>query len=149
MGVARAKYGAATLGCRSLAGGRFVGRLRFIGGALGIIAGFFVYQYGFFLILNLWPDLSSWSLALVPWIGSPSVMGATLQLVGGAIAIAGLLFCIAWIVSQPSQKVALREAPRRPEPVIQAAASERRCKFCQEAIEPDAAFCPKCQRAQV
>lgn len=126
-----------------------MGRLRFIAGAFGIIAGFFVYQYGLFLTLNLSPDLSEWTLRLLPWMGSVAVMGAALQLAGGVLVIAGLLFCIVWVGSQSSLKLASRELPRRSESDMQTVASARKCKFCEATMEPDSTFCPKCQRAQV
>lgn len=148
-GVARSKYATPLLRCQSLAGGSFLGRLTFIAGALGIIAGFFVYEYGFFLTLDLSPSLSAWTMTLVPWLGSRTIMGAALQLAGGVLAIAGLLSCVAWVGSQSRGKLLPSQLPRTSEPDAQAAISVRRCKFCQAVMESDAAFCPQCQRAQV
>jgi len=72
-----------------------MGRLGFVASAFGIIAGFSVYEYGHFLTLNPSQSVSSWTLTHVPWIGSPTVLvGAVIQLVGGALAVACLLFCI-------------------------------------------------------
>jgi len=147
--VARSKYAAPVLRCQSLAGGSLLGRLRFIAGALGIVAGFFVYEYGFFLTLDLSPSLSGWTMTLVPWIASRAIAGATLQLAGGVLAIAGLLSCVAWVGSQSRGKLLPSQLPRTPQPDTQAAISVRRCRFCQSVIESDAAFCPQCQRAQV
>ena len=148
-GVARSKYATPLLRCQSLAGGPFLGRLTFIAGALGIIAGFFVYEYGFFLTLDLSPSLSGWTMAVVPWLASRAVAGAALQLAGGVLAIAGLLSCVAWVGSQSRGKLLPSQLPRTPQPDTQAAISVRRCRFCQSVIESDAAFCPQCQRAQV
>ena len=53
-----------------------MGRLRFVVGALGIILGFFVYQYGFFLTLKLSDSLASWTMTYVPWIESVVFLGA-------------------------------------------------------------------------
>ncbi|WP_455284071.1 hypothetical protein [[Eubacterium] cellulosolvens] len=127
----------------------FVGRLRFITGAFGIIAGFFVYEYGFFLTLDLYPSLSGWSAALLPWVGSPAVFGAVLQLIGGVLAIAGLLLCIAWIGSQSMGKTMMSRLPRTSVPDTRVAISVRRCKYCEATLESDSVFCPQCQRAQL
>lgn len=126
-----------------------MGRLRFITGALGIIVGFFVYEYGFFLTLDLYPSLSSWSVALLPWVVSSVVFGALLQLTGGVLAIVGLLLCIAWIGSQSMRKTMMSRLPRTSEPDTQVPLSVRRCKFCEATMESDSVFCPQCQRAQV
>ena len=124
-----------------------MGRLRFAAGAFGIIVGFFVYQYGFYLTLKLSPTLFAWSVTLIPWIGSSELIGAVFQLVGGVLAIAGLLFCITWIGSQSREKrvTAGFVPPSQRESQILAS---RKCKFCGAAIESDAVFCPKCERAQ-
>jgi hypothetical protein len=125
-----------------------MGRLRFVVGALGIILGFFVYQYGFFLTLKLSDSLASWTITYVPWIESVAVLGAALQLVGGAIAIVGLLICISWIGSQ-SKSALLSVMSRRPaESAMQVIDSRPRCKYCGAIMESGAAFCPSCQRAQ-
>ncbi len=128
-----------------------MGRFRFVAGALGIIAGFFVYQYGFLLILNLSQSLSDWSMTLFPWLGllEVRVMGAVLQLVGGVIAIVGLLVCISWVGSQPRGKLLPSGLPGTSEPEARIVVPLQKCRFCGADIEPDAAFCPKCQRAQV
>ncbi|MGB9022412.1 MAG: hypothetical protein WCC94_03140, partial [Candidatus Bathyarchaeia archaeon] len=97
-----------------------------------------------FLTLDLSPSLSGWSLSFVPWMGSLAIMGAALQLVGGVIVIAGLLLCIAWVGSQPKAKSAPGE--RSPKPAL---APVRKCRFCDAPMEPDASFCPKCQRSQM
>ena len=125
-----------------------MGRLRFVVGALGIILGFFTYQYGFFLTLGLPPQsLASWTMAFVPWIGSVDVLGAALQLVGGTIAILGLLVCISWI---GTQMVALppTRSQRTAELVTQVPETAPKCKFCGAILKSDMAFCPSCQRAQ-
>ena len=122
-----------------------MGRMRFVVGALGIIVGFSVYQCGLFMMLNLSGSLTSLIMSYVPWTTSAETLGAALQFVGGVIAIVGLLVCISWIGTQ-SRAVALPS--RRSEPVGQITEPARKCKFCGAAIEPDAAFCPSCQRAQ-
>ncbi len=125
-----------------------MGRLRFATGALGIILGFFVYQYGFFLTLNLSQTLSDWSSALIAYPVSLEVLGAALQLVGGVIAICGLLLCISWIGSQVGGKPVPSVVLRTAQPLVQPASSVRRCKFCNAVMDPNVAFCPRCQRAQ-
>jgi len=124
-----------------------MGRMRFAVGALGIVLGFFVYQYGFFLTLKLSDSLASWTMTYVPWIGSVPVLGAALQLTGGVIAIVGLLICILWIGSQrvtlPSTK-----PQRTAELVTQVPDSAPKCKFCGAILESGMTFCPSCQRAQ-
>ena len=124
-----------------------MGKMRFAVGALGIIVGFFAYQYGLFLTLKLSDRLGSWTMAYVPWIGSVELLGATLQLVGGVIAIAGLLICMSWIGSQREAEASIRPQ-RTVELVTQAPDSAPRCKFCGAIIESGLTFCPSCQRAQ-
>jgi hypothetical protein len=130
-----------------------MGRSRFIVGALGIVVGFFVYQYGLFLTLGdleaslVGLGLSDLNAALLSLFGSSAVTGAILQLIGGIIAIAGLLVCISWIGSQRVVPPSNRER-RTTELVTQTPDSARKCKFCGAVMEPDAAFCPSCQRAQ-
>jgi len=123
-------------------------RLRFITGAFEMILGFFVYEYGLFLTLNLWPSLSGWSLGFVPWMVSVPVMGAFFQLIGGVLSIIGLLSCIAWVGSQPREKLAPTGFRRVSEPNVHPPSSGRRCKFCGAPLESDQVFCPKCERAQ-
>lgn len=123
-------------------------RVRFVTGAFAIVLGFVVYEYGFFLTLNLWPDLSGWTLGFLPWMGSVPVMGAALQLIGGVLSIAGLLSCIAWVGSRPTEKPTPGGFRAASEPNVHPASSGRRCRFCGAAMESDQAFCPKCQRAQ-
>jgi len=128
-----------------------VGRLRFIAGAFAIVLGFFVYEYGFFLTFfqSQLESLSNWTMNL---IGLASVdikfFGALLQLIGGAIAIAGLLICISWIGSQSAARIIQVSPQRTAESVTQVQDTGPRCKFCGAAMEYDAAFCPSCQRAQ-
>ena len=130
-----------------------MGRSRFVFGALGIVVGFFVYQYGLFLTLGdleaslVGLGLSDLNAALLSLFGSPALTGAILQLIGGIIAIAGLLVCISWIGSQRVVPPSNRER-RTTELVTQTPDSARKCKFCGAVMEPDAAFCPSCQRAQ-
>jgi hypothetical protein len=125
-----------------------MGRLRFVVGALGIVVGFSVYQCGLFLTLNLSGSLTALTMTYVPWIASAEILGAALQLVGGVIAIAGLLLCISWIGTQ-SRVAALPARPREAaEPIKQIPDSAPRCKFCGAIMESEAAFCPSCQRAQ-
>jgi hypothetical protein len=124
-----------------------MGRIRFALGAFGIILGFFVYQYGFFLTLNLSDGLGGWTMAYVPWIGSVELLGATLQLVGGVIAIAGLLICMSWIGSQRETQPSIRPQ-RTVELVTQAPDLAPRCKFCGAIMKSGMAFCSSCQRAQ-
>jgi hypothetical protein len=126
-----------------------MGRPRFIAGAIGITAGFFLYQYGFFLTLDLSSDLSKWSLSFLPWVDSIAVIGATLQLAGGLIAIGGLLVCISWIGSQSRTRPPSGERSGESESRTQVIAPARKCKFCEATMKPDTVFCPKCQRAQV
>jgi len=133
----------------SLGGGRVVGRLRFVIGAVEIIAGFSIYQYGLFMTLNLSPILFAWSETLVPWIGSREAMGAAFQVVGGALAILGLLTCIAWVGSQSKAKALRAVSKQTLQPSVQPVLPQHKCKFCGAAMEPDATFCPKCERAQV
>jgi hypothetical protein len=130
-----------------------MGRSRLIVGAIGIVVGFFVYQYGLFLTLGdleaslvglILPDLSA---ALLSLFGSPALTGAILQLIGGIVAIAGLLVCISWIGSQRVMPPSTR-AQRTAELVTQTPDSAPKCKFCGAVMEPDAAFCASCQRAQ-
>jgi hypothetical protein len=130
-----------------------MGRSRFIVGAVGIVVGFFVYQYGLFLTLGdleaslVGLGLSDLSAALLSLFGSPALAGAILQLIGGIIAIAGLLVCISWIGSQRAMPSSTR-AQRTAELVTQTKDSAPKCKFCGAVMEPDAVFCPSCQRAQ-
>ena len=130
-----------------------MGRSRFIVGALGIVVGFFVYQYGLFLTLGdveaslVGLGLSDVSAGLLSLFGSRALTGAILQLIGGIIAIAGLLVCISWIGSQRMMPPSIR-AQRTAELVTQTPDSARKCKFCGAVMEPDAAFCPTCQRAK-
>lgn len=131
-----------------------MGRSRFIVGALGIVVGFFVYQYGLFLMFgNLEASLvglglSSLSASLAPLFGSLLVAGAILQLIGGVIAIAGLLVCISSLASRQRIVSMPSVAPTRSEPAPLISANVRKCKFCGTAMESDAVFCPNCQRAQ-
>lgn len=125
-----------------------MGRLRFILGALGIILGFFVYQYGFFLTLKLSDSLSSWTMTYVPWIGSVMILGSVLQLFGGVIAIAGLLICISWVGSQPGATLSPVGRRSAAESVAQIPDSAPKCRFCGAVMESGAVFCPSCQRAQ-
>ena len=125
-----------------------MGRMRFLVGALGIFVGFFVYQDGLFLTLNLSGNLTAWTMTYVPWIASAEILGAALQLIGGMIAIVSLLICISWIGAQ-SSAMALPTRPRGvTEPVRQIPDSAQKCKFCGAVMESDAAFCSSCQRAQ-
>ena len=125
-----------------------MGRLRFVVGALGIILGFFVYQYGFFLTVKLSDSLASLTMTYVAWIESVVVLGAALQLIGGVTVIVGLLICISWIGSE-SKATALAVMSRRPaESAKQVIDSRPRCKFCGAIMESGAIFCPSCQRAQ-
>jgi hypothetical protein len=130
-----------------------MGRSQFIVGALGIVVGFFVYQYGLFLTLGdleaslVGLGLSDLSATLLSLFGSPALTGAILQLIGGIIAIAGLLVCISWIGSQRVMPPSIR-AQRTTELVTQVPDSPPKCKFCDAVMESDAAFCPSCQRAQ-
>jgi hypothetical protein len=125
-----------------------MGRLRLVLGALGIILGFFVYQYGFFLTLKLSDSLASWTMTYVPWIDSVAILGAVLQLFGGVIAIAGLLICISWVGSQPGATLSPVVRRSAAEPVAQISDSSPKCKFCGAVMESGAGFCPSCQRAQ-
>jgi len=130
-----------------------MGKSRLIAGALGIVLGFFVYQYGLFLTLGdleaslVGLGLSGLSTALLSLFGSLVLAGATLQLLGGMIAIAGLLVCISWIGSQSVMASSIR-AERTAESVTQAPNSGPKCRFCGALMESGAAFCPSCQRAQ-
>jgi hypothetical protein len=130
-----------------------MGRSRFIVGALGIVLGFFVYQYGLFLTLGdleaslVGLGLSGLSSTLLSLFGSLAFAGAILQLVGGMIAIAGLLVCISWIGSQSVMASSIR-AQRTTELVTQVPDSGPKCRFCGALMESGAAFCPSCQRAQ-
>ena len=130
-----------------------MGRSRFIVGALGIVVGLFVYQYGLFLTLGdlqaslVGLGLSDVSAGLLSLFGSRALTGAILQLIGGIIAIAGLLVCISWIGSQRMMPPSIG-AQRAAELVTQTPESAPKCKFCGAVMEPDAAFCPSCQRAQ-
>ena len=124
-----------------------MGRLRFIVGALGIILGFFVYQYGFYLTFGLSDSLASWTITYVPWMGSVAVLGAVLQLAGGVIAISGLLICISWIGSQGVALPPVR-SQRTVELAAQASEPAQKCKFCGAVMESGTAFCPSCKRAQ-
>jgi hypothetical protein len=124
-----------------------MGKMRFAVGALGIILGFFVYQYGFFLTLGLSDSLASWTTTYVPWIGSVAILGAASQLVGGVVAILGLLVCISWVGSQRAALPSI--GPQRiAESVPQIPDSAPRCKFCGAIMESGTAFCPSCKRAQ-
>jgi hypothetical protein len=125
-----------------------MGRMRFVVGALGIVVGFFVYQCGLFLTLNLSSSLTDWSMTYVPWIASVEITGAALQLIGGMIAIAGLLICISWIGTQSRAVLLATRSRGASEAVTQIPDSAPRCKFCGAVMESDAAFCPSCQRAQ-
>jgi len=125
-----------------------VGRLRLAAGALGIVLGFALYQYGLFMMLNLSPILFTWSSALVPWIVSREVLGATFQVVGGALAIVGLLSCIAWIGSQSRARSQPAVPAQAAKVDVQSALLQRKCKFCGGTMKLEAAFCPKCERAQ-
>ena len=125
-----------------------MGRLRLVAGAFGIVLGFAVYQYGLFMMLNLSPILFTWSSALVPWIVSREVLGATFQVIGGALAIVGLLFCIAWIGSQSRARSLAAVPAQAAKAGAQPTMLQRKCKFCGATMEPAAAFCPKCERAQ-
>ncbi len=125
-----------------------MGRLRFVLGALGIMLGFSIYQCGFFMTLNLSPVLFAWSQALVPWIGTQEAMGAAFQLIGGALAILGLLSCISWVGSQSRVKALRAISQSTLQSSVQPSLPQRRCKFCGASMEPDATFCPKCERAQ-
>lgn len=125
-----------------------MGRLRLAAGALGIVLGFALYQYGLFMMLNLSPILFAWSSALVPWIVSREVLGATFQVVGGALAIVGLLSCIAWIGSQSRARSQPAVAAQAAKADVQSALLQRKCRFCGAAMKPEAAFCPTCERAQ-
>jgi hypothetical protein len=130
-----------------------MGRSRFIVGGLAIVVGFFVYQYGLFLTLGdleaslVGLGLSDLSAALLSLFGSPAITGAILQLIGGVIAITGLLVCISWIGSQRVMPPSIR-AQGTAELVTQVPASAPKCKFCGALMESGAAFCPSCQRAQ-
>jgi len=123
-------------------------RLRLITGAFEMVLGFFVYEYGLFLTLNLWPSLSGWTLGFLPWMVSVPVMGAFFQLIGGVLGIIGLLSCIVWIGSQPREKPTPTGFRPASGPNVRPSSSGTLCKFCGAAMEPDQAFCPKCQRAQ-
>jgi hypothetical protein len=124
-----------------------MGKTRFAVGALGIILGFFVYQYGFFLTLKLSDSLASWTMTYVSWIESVEVLGAALQLTGGAIAILGLLICISWVSSQKAASPSI--GPQRTaESATKVPDSAPRCKFCGATMESGTAFCPSCKRAQ-
>jgi hypothetical protein len=125
-----------------------MGRMRFVVGALGIVAGFFVYQCGLFLTLNLSSSLTDWTMTYVPWIASAEILGAALQLIGGMIAIAGLLTCISWIGTQSRAALLPTRSRGASESVTQIPDSAPKCKFCGAVMESDAAFCPSCQRAQ-
>ena len=125
-----------------------MGRLRFVAGAFGIVLGFSVYQYGFFLTLGLSDSLASWTMSYVPWMGAVAIMGAALQLIGGMIAVGGLLICISWIGTQSRAVLLPTRSRGASEPVTQIPDSAPRCKFCGAVMESDAAFCPSCQRAQ-
>jgi hypothetical protein len=130
-----------------------MGRSRLIVGALGIVVGFFIYQYGLFLMFGnldaslVGLGLSSLSASLVPLFGSQLVAGAILQLIGGIIAVAGLLVCISWIGSQRVMPPSIG-AERTAELVAEVPDSAPKCKFCGALMESGLAFCPSCQRAQ-
>ena len=124
-----------------------MGKTRFAVGALGIILGFFVYQYGFFLTLRLSDSLASWTTTYISWTGSVEVLGAALQLTGGAIAILGLLICISWVGSQRAVLPFTRPQGTA-ESATRVPDSAPRCKFCGAIMESGAAFCPSCKRAQ-
>jgi hypothetical protein len=131
-----------------------MGRWRFVAGALAIVMGFFVYQYGLFLTLDhaeislIGLGLASLTGALVPLFGSAAVAGATLQIAGAIVAITGLLACISWLGSRPKIMPMPIAAPKKSEPTAQLSVNVQKCKFCATAMEPGAAFCPSCQRAQ-
>ena len=125
-----------------------MGRLTFVIGAFGIVLGFILYQYGLFMTLNLSPILFAWSSVLIPWIGSRELMGAIFQVVGGALAIVGLLSCIAWMGSQSRGRLLPVAAPQALQQGVQSVLPQRKCKFCGATIDPEATFCPKCERAQ-
>lgn len=125
-----------------------MGRLRFVIGALGIVAGFFLYEYGFFLTLKLSRDLSDWTMTLIPSLGSLELMGAVFQLIGGVIAISGLLLCIAWVGSQPKSIAPRLTLAGKREPETRVLVPMKQCKFCGTSIEASALFCPSCKRAQ-
>jgi hypothetical protein len=131
-----------------------MGRLRFVVGALGIIVGVFVYQYGLFLTLDhsetsvLGVGLPSLSEILLPLFGSALVAGAILQLVGSVIAIAGFLVCISWIGTQRARLPSVVSGKPAGSSLTQMFDSRPKCKFCGAIMESGAAFCPSCQRSQ-
>ena len=125
-----------------------MGRLRFVAGAFGIVLGFSVYQYGFFLTLGLSDSLASWTMSYVPWMGAVAILGAVMQLIGGAIAIVGLLICVSWIGSQSRVAPPPIVSRRVAKAATQIPDSVPKCRFCGVIIESGAAFCPSCQRAQ-
>lgn len=130
-----------------------MGRSRFIVGALGIVVGFFVYQYGLFLTLGdlqaslVGLGLSDLNAALLSLFGSPALTGAILQLIGGIMAIAGLLVCISWIGSQKVMPSSIK-GQRTAELASEVPETAPKCKFCGAIMEPGMTFCPSCQRAQ-
>ncbi len=130
-----------------------MGRSRFIVGALGIVVGFFVYQWGLFLALGdlqaslFGLGLSDLNTGLLSLVGSPALTGAILQLIGGIIAIASLLVCISWIGSQKVMPPSIR-TQRTAELVTEVPDSAAKCKFCGALMESGVAFCPSCQRSQ-
>jgi hypothetical protein len=131
-----------------------MGRLRFVVGALGIIVGVFVYQYGLFLTLDhseaslLGVGLPSLSEVLLPLFGSASAAGAILQLVGSIIAIAGFLVCISYLGTQRPKLTSVVSAKPVASSLTQMFDTRPKCKFCGAVMESGTAFCPNCQRSQ-
>lgn len=127
-----------------------MGRLRFVVGALGIIVGVFVYQYGLFLTLDHSEEslvglgLPSLSAILLPFFGSTLAAGAILQLVGSIIAIAGFLLCISWIGSQRPRLVPVASVKPPAPSLMQMFDTRPKCKFCGAVMESGTSFCPSC-----
>lgn len=129
---------------------------RFVLGAGFVYVGFLLFFVGFAINATSEPLFDEFGKALVPISLTQPLRASIIQMVGGFIAVTGILICISSLAKPP----ALTEIGQRmPDSLpVQATGGVSattnaltlppNCKFCGVPLRNGESFCPSCQRSQ-
>ena len=120
----------------------------FLVGALMLVIGFVLHQFGFSSELHQTTLLGTW-LAYVARLFAPlglsiEATAVILQFAGGLLAIFGLLVCFAAVARSSGARFQGVPVAASNKPVRTVA----NCRFCGAQIEPGSSFCPACKKSQ-